>query len=142
MGAFMSEKAKKVKLLKPFDASKISIEKDSYFHDAYMVDLPLEAMPDHIWQDLFEREWKASRHLWDRKLFIIGDKIRLITTEEDFEEKLDWIERVIAETNKAVDEYNRSMEATKGLEVRKAAWEERATVERMREILMRKFNPI
>jgi hypothetical protein len=142
MGAFMSEKAKKVKLLKPFDASKISIEKDSYFHDAYIVDLPLEAMPDHIWQDLFEREWKASRHLWDRKLFIIGDKIRLITTEEDFEEKLEWIERVIDETNKAVDEYNRSMEATKGLEVRKAAWEERATVERMREILMRKFNPI
>jgi hypothetical protein len=142
MGAFMSEKAKKVKLLKPFDASKISIEKDSYFHDAYIVDLPLEAMPDHIWQDLFEREWKASRHLWDRKLFIIGDKIRLITTEEDFEEKLDWIERVIDQTNKAIDEHNRSVEAAKELERKKAAWEERATIERMREILIKKFSPI
>lgn len=138
----MSEKAKKVKLLKPFDASKISIEKDRYFHDAYIVDLPLETMPDHIWQDLFEREWKASRHLWDRKLFIIGDKIRLITTEEDFEEKLDWIERVIDQTNKAIDEYNRSVEAAKELERKKAAWEERAAIERMREILMKKFNPI
>lgn len=99
-------------------------------------------MPDHIWQDIFDREWKAGRHLWDRKLFIIGDKIRLTTTEEDFEEKLDWIERVIDGTNKAVDEYNRSMKLPRDWKVRKAAWEERATVERMQEILMRKFNPI
>jgi len=96
----MSEKAKKVNLLKPFDASKISIEKDRYFHDAYMVDLPLEAIPDHIWQDIFEREWRSSRHLWDRKLFIMGDKIRLITTEDDFKEKLDRVEHVINQTNR------------------------------------------
>ncbi|MGQ9539214.1 MAG: hypothetical protein ACUVTE_06520 [Candidatus Bathycorpusculaceae bacterium] len=77
----MSEKAKKINLLKPFDVSKISIEKDRYFYDAYILDLPLDAVPDHIWQDIFEREWKSSRHLWDRKLFIIGDKVRLVTTE-------------------------------------------------------------
>ncbi|MEM2946659.1 MAG: hypothetical protein QXN96_00280 [Candidatus Bathyarchaeia archaeon] len=136
----MSEKAKKVNLLKPFDASKISIERDRYFHDAYIVDLPLKATPDHIWQDIFEREWKSSRHLWDRKLFIIGDKIRLVTSENDFKEKLDWVEHVINQTNKAIDEYNRSIEATKDLETKRAAWEERATVERMREVLIRKFS--
>jgi hypothetical protein len=136
----MSEKVKKVKLLKPFDANKISIEKDEYFHDAYIVDLPLESVPDHVWQDIFEREWKSSRHLWDRKLFIVGDKVRLITTEEDFEEKLDWVENVINQTNKAIDEYNLSVAAAKEVETRKAAWEERATIERLREILARKFS--
>ncbi|PMB74235.1 hypothetical protein C0199_00700 [Candidatus Bathyarchaeota archaeon] len=136
----MSEKAKKVNLLKPFDTSKISIEKDSYFHDAYIVDLPLETTPNHVWQDIFEREWKSSRHLWDRKLFIIGDKIRLITTEDDFKEKLDWVEQVINQTNKAIDEYNRSIEAAKELEIKRKVWEERATIERMREILMKKFS--
>ncbi|MEM3770393.1 MAG: hypothetical protein QXG76_04325 [Candidatus Bathyarchaeia archaeon] len=136
----MSEKAKKVNLLKPFDASKISIERDRYFHDAYIVDLPLEAIPDHIWQDIFEQEWRSSRHLWDRKLFIIGEKIRLVTTEDDFKEKLDWVEHVINQTNKAIDEYNRSMEAAKELETKRAAWEDRATIERMREILTRKFS--
>lgn len=140
MGACMSEKVNKVNLLKPFDVDKISIKKDRYFHDAYIVDLPLEAVPDHIWQDIFEREWKSSRHLWDRKVFIVGDKVRLITTEEDFEEKLDWIEQVIKQTNKAIDEYNRSIKAAKEFEVKKAAWEERAAVERLREILMRKFS--
>jgi hypothetical protein len=136
----MSEKAKKVNLLKPFDASKISIERDHYFHGAYIVDLPLETTPDHIWQDIFDREWRSSRHLWDRKLFIISDKIRLITTEEDFKEKLDWVEQVIKQTNKAIDEYNRSIEAAKELEIKRAAWEDRAAIERIREILWRKFS--
>jgi hypothetical protein len=136
----MSEKAKKVNLLKPFDASKISIERDRYFHGAYIVDLPLETTPDHVWQDIFDREWKSSRHLWDRKLFIVGDKIRLITTEEDFKEKLDWVEHVINQTNKAVDEYNRSIEAAKELEIKRTAWEDRAAIERMREILLKKFS--
>jgi KaiC/GvpD/RAD55 family RecA-like ATPase len=97
-------------------------------------------VPDHVWQDIFEREWKSSRHLWDRKLFIVGDKVRLITTEEDFEEKLDWIENVINQTNKAIDEYNRGVAAAKEVEVRKAAWEERATIERLREILAKRFS--
>ncbi|MEM3566006.1 MAG: hypothetical protein QXK18_03945 [Candidatus Bathyarchaeia archaeon] len=136
----MSEKAKKINLLKPFDASKISIERDRYFHDAYIVDLPLEAIPDHIWQDIFEREWRSSRHLWDRKLFIIGDKIRLVTTEDDFKEKLDWVENVVNQTNKAIDEYNRSIEAAKELETKRTAWADRAAIERMREILTRKFS--
>ncbi|MBS7616055.1 hypothetical protein KEJ45_02505 [Candidatus Bathyarchaeota archaeon] len=136
----MSEKAKKVNLLKPFDANKISIEKDDYFHGAYVIDLPLDTTPDHIWQDIFDREWKASRHLWDRKLFVIGDKVRLITAAENFKEKLDWVEQVIEQTNKAVEEYNRSLEAAKEIE-RKISWEERAAIERMREILTRKFNP-
>ena len=136
----MSEKAKKVNLLKPFDASKISIERDRYFHDAYIVDLPLETTPDHVWQDIFDREWKSSRHLWDRKLFIVGDKIRLITTEEDFKEKLDWVEYVINQTNKAVDEYNRSIEVAKELEIKRTSWEDRAAIERMREILLKKFS--
>ena len=138
----MSEKAKKVNLLKPFDVNKISIEKDSYFHKAYRIDLPLETVPDHVWQEFFEREWKSSRHLWDRKLFIVGDKVRLITTEENFKEKLDWVEYVIDRTNKAIDEYNRSLEAAKEMEQKKVAWEERATVERMREIIMKKFSPV
>jgi len=139
MGMHMSEKVKKVKLLKPFDINKISIEKDEYFHNAYIVDLPLESVPDHVWQDIFEREWKSSRHLWDRKIFIVGDKVRLITTEEDFEEKLDWVENVINQTNKAIDEYNRSVAAAKEMEMRKALREERA-IERLREILARKFS--
>ncbi|MBS7636000.1 hypothetical protein KEJ37_01425 [Candidatus Bathyarchaeota archaeon] len=106
--------------MKPFDASKISIERDRYFHNAYIKDLPLEAAPNHIWQDIFEHEWKSSRYLWDGKLFILGDRIGLITTEEDFKEKHDWIEHIIDQTNKAIDEYNRSTEAAKELETRRA----------------------
>jgi cysteinyl-tRNA synthetase len=78
--------------------------------------------------------------LWNRKLFIIGDKIRLITTEENFKEKLDWVEHVINQTNKAVDEYYRSIEAAKELEIKRTAWEDKVAIERMREILLKKFS--
>ena len=136
----MKEIAKKVKLSKPFDVDKITIKRDRYFPSAYIIDLPLDSIPDHIWQDIFERTWKSSRHLWDRKLFVIGDKLRLVTTADEFGDKLDWIEQVIKETNKGIDEYDRMVQ--KEEMQRQTLWEEKARVERMRDALRRTFTPI
>ena len=136
----MKEIAKKVKLSKPFDVDKIIIKRDRYFPSAYIIDLPLDSIPDHIWQDIFERTWKSSRHLWDRKLFVIGDKLRLVTTADEFGDKLDWIEQVIKETNKGIDEYDRMVQ--KEEMQRQTLWEEKARVERMRDALRRTFAPI
>lgn len=107
----MKEVARKVRLLASPNVDFISINRDRYFHNAYTIDLPLDSMPDHIWQDIFEKEWKSSRHLWDRKLFIVGDKLRLATTVDDLEDKLDWISQIIERTNKDVEEYNQETEA-------------------------------
>ena len=140
----MKETVKKVKLLRPFDVDKITIRRDSYFPSAYITDLPLNSMPDHIWQDIFERAWKSSRHLWDRKLFVIGDKLRLVTTANEFGDKLDWIEQVIEETNKNIDEYNRLVQLEEETRIkvgkqRQELWEEKARVERMKETLKKRF---
>jgi len=137
----MKEIVKKVTLLKPFDVDKIAIDRDHYFPSAYVVDLPLNFTPDHVWQDIFEQKWRSSRHLWDRKLFVIGDKLRLVTTEDEFGEKLDWIERVISETNKAIDEYNRAAQVAEETP-KQQLWEERARVERLRETLRRRFTQV
>ncbi|RLI21374.1 hypothetical protein DRO54_03880 [Candidatus Bathyarchaeota archaeon] len=135
----MSEVAKKVNLLKPFDISKISIKRDRYFPNAYIIDLPLDSVPDHIWQYIFEQKWKSSRHLWDRKLFVIGDKLRLVTSPDNFEEKLDWIEQIIKETNKAIDEHNAAIQKEVLMKVSKqASWEEKVQIETLKEILRRK----
>jgi len=107
----VKEVARKVRLLASPNVDSISISRDRYFHNAYTIDLPLDSMPDHIWQDIFEKEWKSSRHLWDRKLFIVGDKLRLATTVDDLEDKLDWISQIIERTNKDVEEYNQETEA-------------------------------
>ena len=136
----MKEIAKKIKLLKPLDIDKITIKRDRYFPNAYIIDLPLDSMPDHVWQYIFERTWKSSRHLWDRKLFVISDKLRLVTTEDEFGDKLDWIEQVIKETNKGIDEYDRMVQ--KEEMQRQTLWEEKARVERMRDALRRTFTPI
>lgn len=136
----MKDIGKKVKLSKPFDIKKISIEKDEYFSEAYIVDLPLDSMPDHVWLDIFEQEWKSSRHLWDRKLFVVGDKLRLVTTTHEFREKLDWVEQVVEQTNNAVDEYNRTVRIEKELK-EPTLWEEKARIEMIKEMLMKKFGP-
>ena len=140
----MKEKIKEVKLLKPFDVDKITIKRDSYFPNAYIIDLPLDSMPDHVWQDIFEQTWKSSRHLWDRKIFVLGDKLRLVTSVDEFEDKLNWIEQVVTETNKRIDEYNRMAQEEKKVrmieEVRKQRLlEEKASVEVMRDNLRKRF---
>jgi hypothetical protein len=143
----MKQIVKKVKLLTPFDVENITINRDRYFSNAYIIDLPLDSIPDHIWQDIFERTWKSSRHLWDRKLFVIGDRLRLVTTANEFGDKLDWIEEVINETNKNIDEYNRlnQLEKETGIKEekqRQELWKEKARIDTIRETLRRRFAPV
>ena len=140
----MKEITNKIVLLKPFDADRISIRRDRYFPNAYIVDLPLIAVPDHIWQSIFEEKWKSSRHLWDRKIFVIGNKLRLVTNPDDFGEKLDWIEQVIEDTNKGVEKHNIAVEKEEEVKIeqelkKQKLWEKKAAVEGMRDILRKKY---
>jgi hypothetical protein len=98
--------AKNVRIMTPFDTSKISVSQNPRFPEAYIVDLPLDSVPDQEWREAFDLKWKSSRDLWDRKLLVIQDKVRLITTADEFMEKLDWVERTIRDTNIAIkDQY-------------------------------------
>jgi len=140
----MKEIAKKVKLSKPFDVDKITIKIDRYFPNAYIIDLPLDSTPGHVRQDIFEQKWKSSRHLWDRKLFVIGDKLRLVTTADEFGDKLDWIEQVIRETNKGIDEHNFAVQMQKELRIKEELkkqklWDQKAEVEIMKDVLRKRY---
>jgi hypothetical protein len=141
----MKEMAGKVKLKERVDVNSIHIRRDHYFPNAYIIDLPLDSTPDHVWQDIFEREWKSSRQIWDRKLFAIGDKLRLITPPTELKEKLNWVKRVIAETNKGIDEYNQEAEVRKERvekEEKKALEKDEAKVEEIRELVKESLRPI
>jgi hypothetical protein len=139
----VKDKIKEVRLLKPFDVDKITIERDSYFPNAYIVDLPLDSMPEHVWQDIFERTWKSSRHLWDRKLYVLGEKLRLVTSVDEFGDKLNWIEEVIRHTNESIDEQNRlAQEEEKARireEIEKQTNEDKASVEVIKDNLRKRF---
>lgn len=138
----MKETVKKVNLLKPIDVDKITIKRDHYFSGAYTIDLPLDSTPEHVWQDIFERVWKSSRHLWDRKLFIIGDKIRLVTPLNEMEQKLDWIKQVVDQTNKEIEDYNREAEARIAMMeelVKKQVLEDEARIEKLKNIIKSRF---
>ena len=76
-----------------------------------VVDFLLDSTPEHIWQDLFEKEWKSSRHLWESKLFVIGNQLRLVTSPNKFEEKIEWVKKVVKNTNIRIEEYKREMKA-------------------------------
>ena len=135
----MKELCKKVNLLEPINADKIPITRDHYFQGAYLIDLPLDRAPDHAWQDIFDREWRSSRRIWDRKLFIINDTLRLITTPNELEEKIDWIKQLIHQTNQEIDEYNQTAPVEKQLKKHATLAEEKAIIETARDILRTKL---
>lgn len=141
----MKEDAKKVNLLEPIDLGKISIKRDSYFSNAYVIDFPLDSTPDHVWQYIFEREWKSSRHLWDRKLFVMADKLRLVTPASDIEEKLEWVKQVLEETNRSIEEYNKEKgahEVLPGEQLKKYIADEEAKIEDIKGVLRRTFRTL
>jgi hypothetical protein len=57
---------------------------------------------------LFEKEWKTSLHLWERKVMIVGNKLLLITTPTEIGEKIDWLAEIITVTNRQLDELNQT----------------------------------
>ena len=85
--------------------AEICVSQNPTFPEAYIVDLPLDSVPDQEWRDAFDLKWKSSRDLWDRKLLLMDDKVRLVTTVDGFVEKLEWVEKTIDETNDAIKDH-------------------------------------
>ncbi|UCB59813.1 MAG: hypothetical protein JSW72_06725 [Candidatus Bathyarchaeota archaeon] len=133
------KKAKKTRFLKEIDVDKVRIVRDDYFSNAYIVDLPLDSTPDHVWQDFFEQEWKSSRLLWERKLYLVGSHLRLVTPPESIREKLDWAREILNKTNRRIEEYNQELETREAeMEdqvIRKRAELEKATIKGIRDVL-------
>ena len=138
----MKEEARKVKLKEDIDAGALDIKKDSYFRSAYVIDLPLDSVPGHAWQDILDREWRASLRLWDRKLFVVADKLRLVTSIDDIEAKIDWVKQVIERTNQGIDEYNKEIKAREtqtGEDLHRRTAEEKVSVDAIRDSLRKRF---
>jgi hypothetical protein len=80
--------------------------------------------------------------LWDRKLFVVGDKLRLVTMEHEIEDKIDWVKHVLERTNAGIEEYNKEADVRDVQieeEARKQAEEEQAKAETIRNSIRRRF---
>lgn len=106
----MRRLSKKVNLMKSIEVDKIPIRRDPFLPNAYIIELPLDSQPDYVWQTIFAQEWKSSLHLWERKVVIVGDKLLLITTPAEIEEKVDWLKRMIESANMRVERFTRSQQ--------------------------------
>ena len=105
--------SEKVNLIESIEVEKILIRKDNFSRNAYVIELPLDSQPDYAWQVIFEREWKLSLDLWERKVVIVGDKLLLITTPTEIEEKIDWLRNVIKTTNLKIEKLNQTQRIIK-----------------------------
>jgi len=112
----MGRPSKKVNLIESIEVDKIPIRKDSFTRNAYVIELPLDSQPDYVWQVIFEREWKTSLNLWERKVVIVADKLLLITTPTEIEEKIEWLKNVIETTNMHVEKFNQTQRIIKEAE--------------------------
>ena len=103
----MTELAKRVNIKHPIDAHNISINEDPFRPNAYVISLPLDSDPSYVWQTLFEQTLSSSLDFWDRKALVVGRELKLMTTQNGLEEKLEWLEGVVDATNRQVEEHNR-----------------------------------
>lgn len=109
----MVEVAKKVNVKRPISVDHVDIRNDEFHPGAYVISLPLDDYPSYAWQTLFNLELWSSLDFWDRKAIIVGDQLKLVTTLTDLQEKLNWLDKLVAATNKRVDEHNKDMKAEK-----------------------------
>ena len=103
----MVELTAKVSIKHPIDPQNVTIYKDPFYPDAYIIALPLDSDPSYVWLTLFGQELWSSLDFWDRKIVVVGREIKLVTTRERVGEKLGWLEERVNATNRRVDEYNR-----------------------------------
>ncbi len=107
----MAQLSEKANITNPTDPKSIDIQKDPLHPGAYIISLVLDSEPSYIWLTLFEQELWGSLDFWDRKVLIVGKSLKLATTPDRVEEKLRWLEGLVAGTNKRVDEHNRKVRA-------------------------------
>lgn len=120
----MAELSEKVNIKHPIDPQNVTIYKDPFYPDAYIIGLPLDSDPSYVWQRLFEQELWSSLDFWDRKVVIVGRELKLVTTRERVGEKLGWLEELVTATNRRVEEYNINVKAAREVTDQKLVDEE------------------
>jgi hypothetical protein len=109
----LAEPAKKVNIKHPMTMDHVDIRNDPFHPGAYVISLPLDGYPSYAWQTLFDLELWGSLDFWDRKVLIVADQLKLVTTLNNLQEKLNWLDHIVVTTNKRVDEHNRDVKAEK-----------------------------
>lgn len=136
-GVFMTKLSKKVNVKEPLDANKLHMEKDDSFEKAYTIYIPLDATPDHVWEQCFERECKASFYTLKRKVTVEGDKLRAVTTPDEIKGRIEWIRKLVDAANQCVDEYNKEMKRREQAD-QAGKKKEQEDIKRMRKALKEK----
>ena len=130
----MTKLSKKVNVKDPIDLDKLHIKKDDSFEMAYAVEIPLDSTPDDIWEQCFEREWKASFYNLKRQVTVEGDKLRAVTAPDEIKGRIEWIRKLVEATNRCVEKSNKEMlQREKAEQARKKKEEE--DIKKMREAL-------
>jgi hypothetical protein len=109
----LADLAKKINIRHPIGVDHVDIRNDTFHPGAYVISLPLDGYPSYAWQTLFDLELWGSLDFWDRKVLVVEDQLKLVTTLNNLQEKLNWLDHIVVATNKRVDEHNRDVRAEK-----------------------------
>jgi hypothetical protein len=128
---------KKVQL-KIADIEQIHIDKDYSFPDAYVMELPLDPIPDEVWHGLFRNEYNNDPYTLTRKIEVMRNSLRVITTLEECDKHLEWVRQLVDRTNNRVDEWNKARKQGQEAEMAKRE-QEKETIKKIRQKLLNKL---
>ncbi len=106
-----------------------SVEKDDSFPAALAFQIKLSDVPDNIWQEIFVSEYEQSWFNLKREVTLHGDRIRVVTAPGEEEKHIDFVKRLVSQTNDRAEEYNREVQRQRSIEERQTNEESKIVTE-------------
>ena len=113
-----------------------SVETDDSFPLGLAFHVYLSEVPDSVWRELFFSEYEQTWYSLKREMTVSGDKIRVVTAPGEEQGHVDFVKRLVEQTNKQVDMYNAEVKRQRDLQ-RQNLGREGKLVEEARERLKR-----
>ena len=110
------------------------IEKDDAFPKAFAFYIVLNGTPHPIWVELFISRYESTFFNLKREMTIQGREIRVVTAPGEEAQHVEFFRRLVDETNRAVEDYNKQL-AKDEARHRKFADQEAAEAEQIRQRL-------
>ena len=102
---------KKVAIINIVEIDTETVEKHYSLPEAYAFYIKLSGKPERHWINIFDFEWKRSRHLTKREISVVGSKLRLISRVDDnIQNHVAFAKDLVKKTNKRVEEDNQRIE--------------------------------
>jgi hypothetical protein len=106
---------KKIATIDIVEIDAKTVEKHYSLPETYAFYIKLSGKPERQWINIFNFEWRKSRHPTKKEISVVGDRLRLTSgVDDNIQNHVAFARSLMNKTNKRVEEDNRRIEQMYG----------------------------